>query len=174
MKFSDPLRGLNSGLTGRTDTWRSAWDVFVSHPLFGVGYQQHEVYIENKMPVHNDYLATLADLGVIGLLGYLIFQFGGMCLAVARAWVEPSRINVAIAAYLFSFTIIGLFEPTGFHIGNTISMAMVFLSAWSWRVEPRVELAPRRSTPFLAGRGAGSSMAPVTARAPGSVQPHRR
>jgi O-antigen ligase len=161
MKFSDPLRGLNSGLTGRTDTWRSAWDVFVSHPLFGVGYQQHEAYIENKMPVHNDYLATLADLGVIGLLGYLIFQFGGMCRAVARAWAQPTGINVAIAAYLFSFTIIGLLEPTGFHIGNTISMVMVFLSAWSWRVEPAVELAPRRRTSFMARAGVGSPSRPA-------------
>ena len=163
LKLSDPLRGLDSGFTGRSEFWRETWEVFANHPWFGVGYGQHANYVTNHVAAHSVYLAALADTGVVGFLGYAIFFFGALARSLVQAWRAPTGDRIAISAFLFAFAVVGLLEPTGFHTGNTFSMLMIFVVAWAWRTEPGVSAL--RSFPLerMPGRTAFSGAADATA-----------
>jgi len=75
--------------------WETAWDMWLDHPATGVGpghfdrryreYRSHELQARPER-AHNDYLNTLADLGVVGL---------GLGLAVIGALMASSRRNWA-------------------------------------------------------------------------------
>jgi hypothetical protein len=68
----------------RIDRWMAALSMWISHPLLGVGlgcypdlYYQHIYYVHSfegklHMGAHNIYLEILAELGVVGLLTYLV------------------------------------------------------------------------------------------------------
>jgi O-antigen ligase len=134
LRLSDKYRGLDSGFTGRVEGWREAQDLFLNHPWLGVGYQQHSQYMTSKL--HNAYLAMLADTGVIGFVGYMIFIIGALLRSVTRAWNNPIGVNLATAALLFAYAAISLVEPFGIHTGDTAAMLMIFMTAWAWRTDP--------------------------------------
>ncbi len=78
-----------STLTGRTQLWEAAWHAFQDRPFFGYGYtagaealQRHESNLKNVQPqvsgrqlagttLHNGYLQSLLDSGVIGTVFYV-------------------------------------------------------------------------------------------------------
>lgn len=63
-------------LVTRTEYWRGAWQMFLDHPVAGVGlgafptaypaYGRSSVRNERLEQAHNDYLQVLADTGLIG------------------------------------------------------------------------------------------------------------
>ncbi len=134
-RLSDPFRGAGTGFTGRSDLWRETWEIFASHPWLGVGYGQHAFHLSTLIAGHNAYLAALADTGIVGFLGYMIFFLGALCRSLLQAWKEPTGDRIAIAAFLSAFAVIGLVEPTGFHTGNSFSMLTIFVAAWVWRTD---------------------------------------
>jgi O-antigen ligase len=144
---SDEGRGLGSGFTGRTSAWRETLDLFASHPLFGVGYRQHEQYITSAVSAHNAYLATLADVGVVGALAYFLFLFGGLAAAAIKALRHPSPGRVMCAAFLTAYVINGLFERNALNTGNAYSMLLILVCCWSWRQD-----MPRRDAHRLRQR----------------------
>ena len=66
-------------LIGRDFYYESAFEQFLSHKLFGIGWGGMEIEISNitwnnvAYNVHNIYLQLLAERGVIGFLLYIIF-----------------------------------------------------------------------------------------------------
>lgn len=131
--LSDSARGLGSGFTGRADAWQETWNLFVQHPWVGVGYRQHEQYLTSETSAHQAYLATLAETGVIGFVAYLVFLFGAVGLALAKAWNSPTRARLATAAFLTSYAILGVTERAALNTGTTFSLLMILLAAWTWR-----------------------------------------
>lgn len=69
----------------RTEYWRGAWQMFLDHPIAGVGlgafptaypsYGHSSAKNERLEQAHNDYLQLLADAGLIGALVGLWFLF---------------------------------------------------------------------------------------------------
>jgi len=69
----------------RTEYWRGAWQMFLDHPIAGVGlgafptaypsYGHSSAKNERLEQAHNDYLQLLADTGLIGALVGLWFLF---------------------------------------------------------------------------------------------------
>lgn len=69
----------------RTEYWRGAWQMFLDHPIAGVGlgafptaypsYGHSSAKNERLEQAHNDYLQLLADSGLIGALVGLWFLF---------------------------------------------------------------------------------------------------
>lgn len=65
-------------IVSRTEYWRESWQIFLDHPLAGVGlgafpavypaYGRSSVKGERLEQTHNDYLQLLTDAGLIGLL----------------------------------------------------------------------------------------------------------
>lgn len=94
--------------SGRTDSWQIAWKIAKAHPLHGVaigGYRneqlkyaassvdiQHIRYIlDNQLVVHNTYLETLAELGVVGF----VLLVGAMAICILGGW---RAIGLAVEA----------------------------------------------------------------------------
>ena len=144
LMLSDPGRGVGSGVSGRASAWRESWDLFASHPWLGVGYRQHERFLVTEASAHNAYLAMLADMGVVGLLAYLLFVFGGLWRAVTRAIREPSPTALASAAFLSAFVVNGMVERAALDSGTAYGQLMVVVAAWAWRLE-RPNIARRPS-----------------------------
>lgn len=134
--LSDPLRGLGSGFSGRTTTWREGWEIFSAHPWFGVGYSQAKLYLSSQLAIHNACLTMLAETGIVGLAGYVILFFGALLRGLIKAWGRPNDVNLAQLAVLTSYVIGGIAEPGGLHVGNTHSMLAIFVTANLWRWIP--------------------------------------
>ena len=66
-KANDPQRGIGSGMTGRTENYAIAWEVFQKSPFFGGGPS-------NYSDVHNGFLITLSEAGLFAFFGmFLLF-----------------------------------------------------------------------------------------------------
>ena len=98
--------------------WQSAYNMFIDHPVFGVGVgNYHEEYINNyRSPLsredtwhpHNVLLAMLAQTGIIGGLGYIVL-FIYMFYKVIIDYKNTSNyITLAFLASLTAFFINGL------------------------------------------------------------------
>jgi len=113
LKLNDLYRGLGTGLTGRTDAYREAWDAFLRSPLIGNGYSEFSF-------VHNGYLITAAESGIFALLALLyLFWVGLRGYWKARHWpgvgyiasymltiaTYPRTLNINMAALLFMFVL---------------------------------------------------------------------
>lgn len=71
------MSGLDAAnLDTRIQQWMAGIDLFVQHPLFGIGgmnfiYHAADYGLTNPLPIHNTYIAILAGTGLPGLLCYL-------------------------------------------------------------------------------------------------------
>lgn len=67
-------------LNGRGFLYKNAWNLFINHPLFGIGWGNFKYYISNnfylgQVNVHNMYLQLLCETGIIGTFIILFFIF---------------------------------------------------------------------------------------------------
>jgi O-antigen ligase len=92
-----------TGSTGRTDLWKVGLRVWESHPVGGAGagnfssvsvdYVQEVdnisfgqyIISQRPKPVHNTYLELLADLGIPGLLAFMVIAVGSVSAALQAA-----------------------------------------------------------------------------------------
>lgn len=64
----------DSSAHGRIDAWYEAYQMFKSHPLFGVGQGMFTDY--NRLTAHNSFVLVMAELGVFGLFFFTgLFYF---------------------------------------------------------------------------------------------------
>lgn len=82
--------------------WKSAWEVWGTNPWWGVGADQFQYQYfayrdpwlqTNPVRVHNDYLNTLCDYGMVGFslaICAVAVLFGGGFRALGRAWRETA------------------------------------------------------------------------------------
>lgn len=107
----------------RYDLWPQAIEIFREHPLDGVGPYNSRLLVhdtaplsnENEVaklqPLNNDYLALLAEEGVVGIL--LVLPLVGLVLVAMRA-VWRRRFQHPAGAY--AFALVGMaFEANAFH-----------------------------------------------------------
>ncbi len=146
--LSAPGRGLGSGGSGRTAAWAQAYQLFAAHPWLGVGYRQHERYLTAASSAHNGYLATLAETGILGILAYLLFLVGAFGRAIVQARKQQTPVRLAAVGFLAAFLAVSVFERRALNTGNTLSMLMLLVAAWSWRApgsgaeEPKANAKP--------------------------------
>ena len=94
-----------TGSTGRSDLWKVGLRVFETHPVGGVGagnfssvsvdyLQQVDnvsagqyIISQKPKPVHNTYLELLADLGIPGLVAFLVIVVGSISAAMKAAHI---------------------------------------------------------------------------------------
>lgn len=142
--IDDPRRGLESGGTGRAIAWRQALDIFEQHPLLGVGYRHHEQYITAASSAHQAYLATAADMGVLGLLLYLLFLATGICAGLYKALVHRSMPYAALTAIMIGYAFQGLLEQRAINFANSISLMIIMAVALATKVNIGPQLTPLR------------------------------
>ncbi len=132
--------------------WQAAWDMFVNHPLLGVGIGNYAVaYPAYALPqwqdplghAHNYYLNVLAEAGVIGLSAYLIL-WGAIFWSAWRAlqstrglWrgVVAGALGVLVALSIHNFFDNLFVHSLHIQVGITLGMVEAFAKVESRKVE---------------------------------------
>jgi len=110
----DPYRGVGTGFSGRSGIWTETFDLWLTHPVFGVGFRQHEQFLAG-LPAHNAYLAMLADTGLLGLAVYLVL----LVRSLLASWnIGDRRTRRFVVSLLVTYVIIGFFERRAINVGN--------------------------------------------------------
>jgi O-antigen ligase len=130
---------------GRIDLWRAAWKGFEEEPWLGIGagsYQARSLellqttpgvdttrsYVREGRVVHNMYLETLTELGVVGLaILLLVIGLTARYLLLAYRRARAARdgpLERATAAVLVTF---GAFLLSGLFISNQLSKPLWIL-----------------------------------------------
>ena len=146
--IDDPRRGLDSGGTGRAQAWREAIEVFQQHPLLGVGYRHHEDYITAASSAHQAYLATAADMGVVGLFVYLLFLAIGIGSGLYKAVIYRSHVHAVLAAIIIGYAVQGLAEQRAINFANSISLMVIMAVA----LASKINIGPSTSHFRVVGR----------------------
>jgi O-Antigen ligase len=113
MKINDPMRGVQSGLTGRTEAYQGAWDAFLQSPFIGNGYSEFEF-------VHNGFLITAAESGIFALVGLLYLFASGL-----RAYVKVSHWPGV--GYVLSYILTIMTFPRSININMTSLLFLMVL-----------------------------------------------
>lgn len=130
--MDDQSRGLGTGLTGRVDAWHETLEIWMSRPIFGVGFRQHEAFVTSASSAHNAYLTMLADTGIFGLIAYILL----ISFSLWEAWRRPMplRARFVLLAVILSYAVMGLFERRALNAGNPHSILFVICCYYSLRV----------------------------------------
>ena len=115
-EFADTLDGVNtlSDTTSRADLYKSAFNAFLSSPIFGV---------TNTLNAHSTILGVLANSGIIGLFAYF-YGFKQMH-NVTTICLKEQNIDVKIFNITFAlFLILALVNPV--HYVYEISVVLLF------------------------------------------------
>lgn len=105
----------------RLNTWQQGWQVFISHPILGVGFNAYRYaisqynlgdrqFLESRGSSSNDssLLFVMATTGIVGLISYLFFLF----TLIKKAWRKNTSLVSGLAGLLIhSFFANSLFFP---------------------------------------------------------------
>jgi O-antigen ligase len=132
LNLNDPRRGLDSGFTGRLGPWLYGLDLALERPFFGYGYRASETLFEpiGIDSVHNGYLSMLLDMGVTGLIAWLVFL-----MHVIWTGFQRMRRPVAIPAIgiLVGYAILGLVERYALNAGQPLSILFLISAFYMLR-----------------------------------------
>lgn len=136
----------------RVNYWRANFKIFLDYPIFGIGYSQNNVHVEEYlhrdgvdwMPgsahAHNQYIQFLAGTGILGLLCFLVF-LGSVFYPVLRGllWMKKQGdtsdvyfLLVGIFAAMLCFSIAALTE-SNFSIAKN-RFVFLFISAIGYAI----------------------------------------
>ena len=52
-----------------------AWELFVQHPIFGIGLNNFQYFTDFPVPIHSEYMVQLCECGIIGFSLYVLFNY---------------------------------------------------------------------------------------------------
>jgi O-antigen ligase len=99
-------RGIGSGFTGRVGLWKAAVDIWLQHPILGVGFRQNEQFL-GGYSAHNAYLAMLVDMGLVGFVWFLILLGASF---IAALGIRDQRTRLFVITLIVANVIIGFFD----------------------------------------------------------------
>lgn len=127
--------------SNRIPIWRHAWDVFLEHPYFGVGWGNFRdtvignVTVRTAMETHNIYLQLLSETGVIGTLLILSpFLIIYIITIKSTRFISKNEKNyskqwkLAVLFSLFTQTFFLLYGFTGNPLYDYSFLIMYFLA----------------------------------------------
>ncbi|MBO7303748.1 MAG: O-antigen ligase family protein [Clostridia bacterium] len=98
-------RGMSDN--GRFELWSTAWDNFISRPIFGVGFYGFEISDKILTPfgpltkqAHNTVLQLLSATGITGLLAYGYYRFTSLRPVFRRPTLMKTMLAMSIAVFL--------------------------------------------------------------------------
>lgn len=116
-------RGISSGASGRVAAWKWTWELFMRNPVLGVGFRAHEFLLKTDSSSHNGYLATLAEVGVLGFLGVLFLVMRGMRLLWTGSREPGPGFSQSILFGLCAgYLLLAVFERYLINVGNPTSL----------------------------------------------------
>ena len=139
--------GLSSQLetSDRTGAWLAGTDVFLSSPVFGVGWGRLVEESERGIAAHNWYITILAETGIVGFLLWALFILA-IAVALRRRTLEARMVGYSVLA---AWLVASLFIEAPVVYGSAgpvlIVLAAALFGEWSPRApEPSAttELRP--------------------------------
>ena len=115
--------------SGRLDLYALAWDAFLKHPIFGIGWDQFHTLIPQGFldvhgldveDVHCIYLQFLTEAGIVGapfLIAPLVYAYWQVCRQFVRLKQHPGQFQTARMLCISSFLlqsfllILGIYDP---------------------------------------------------------------
>ncbi|MDP3598893.1 MAG: O-antigen ligase family protein, partial [Nitrospirota bacterium] len=135
-------RGFGSGATGRMEAWKGTWELFVHNPILGVGFRAHEFLLKTDSSSHNGYLATLAEVGLLGFLGVLLLLTRGLHLLWTGSREPGPGFSQSILFGLCAgYLLLALFERYLINVGNPTSL-LFLVSIMRPRAMEETEIEP--------------------------------
>ena len=93
------------------------------NPVLGVGFRAHEFLLKADSSSHNGYLATLAEVGILGFLGVLYLVMRGMRLLWAGSRKPGPGFSQSILFGLcVGYLLLAVFERYLINVGNPTSL----------------------------------------------------
>jgi len=144
-----------------------AAELAIRRPIIGVGMGNFHIYAINEMRAHNAYLETAAELGVTGLITFLVIIFAPLRslrriereTAADGAWPDPGKhiVSACLQASFVAFVIYGFFGSVQYdsYLYSLVAFAVAFR---------RIHAAEIHAA---AGNGAESPQSNVPARPAG-------
>lgn len=103
---SSVKESFDASVRGRAMLRETAWETFLEHPLYGVGYYSFMYFNSLGYYAHNNYLEILADLGVIGFTIYYCYYFHCIMMALKmRKYNVNIKDSIRPDILLFVFTL---------------------------------------------------------------------
>ena len=102
MTILDPDSDASGSSRQRVDLLERGLDLSLRHPIIGLGMGNFHIYSIHEKVAHNGYVETAAELGVIGLLAYLIIILAPLrgLAKIERERVKPGARDDLDAKYL--------------------------------------------------------------------------
>ena len=93
-------------ITERVASNHDAWQIIQNHWLFGVGIKNYGLGVYNEIdgrepayfyqPAHNVFLLVWAEIGIFGLICFLVFLFSGFVILWRRRNLEALALLTAL------------------------------------------------------------------------------
>lgn len=127
----------NTSNVDRIWTWKSSIDMYLDHPVNGVGLDNWELYYKDKgykypqesqnLPhAHSNYMQLLAETGTIGMLGLIYFYLYSLFTPFKRWLASRSPYDlICFTAFLASMVFSG---HSNLRIGYPLSFGPFGLS----------------------------------------------
>jgi O-antigen ligase len=125
MTIFDPNSDASGSAQQRADLLERGLDLSLRHPIVGLGMGNFHIYSIREKVAHNGYVETAAELGMIGLLAYLI-----IILAPLRglAKIERERVKPGARADLDAkYLSIGLQAAIIAYMTNSFFLSIQYL-----------------------------------------------
>jgi len=142
-------RGISSGASGRVTAWKWTWELFVHNPVLGVGFRAHEYLLKADSSAHNGYLATLAEVGLLGFLAIVYIITRGLYLLWAGCRESGPGFSQSILFGLcVGYLLLAVFERYLINVGNPTSLLfLVSIMRPGAMAEPVMEPDEQRLDP---------------------------
>ena len=164
---TSPARGATPKRLGSIDSnryryWEKAGEIFVDHPLIGIGSGGFQVEwlklldrIDTSGDAHSLYLETGAELGIVGIvfLGLFLFGVGGSVVRVYRVHRGPATALAAgLAAWAFHAGLDWDWEMPAVTLPALLLAAAAI--AWADEADPQADAVVGAEAGQAAPRGA--------------------
>ncbi len=142
LDLNNKYRGVDSGLSGRFDLWKTGADMFFDNPIIGVGFRVHDDSLPENIKltagsVHDGYLAMFIEVGVLGAIPFFVFLF----LRILYVWREAKRgipVQMLGMAFIGGLLVVALAQPLMLNLASPLPTL-----AWCFIVGPPVSLGLR-------------------------------
>lgn len=119
---------------GRFEVWTSSINMFKDYPAIGVGIGQWRTKYEEsyRLPsenqhlyhAHNNFIQLLSEVGILGLLGVLIF-YGYMVIDNAKIWYRR-RDPYSLCAMIAVFSYVFVFGQIEYTLDNSSGIRLMY------------------------------------------------
>lgn len=154
IKYSGDNRMINSvfllmkGMditSGRSMLYRVAIDLFLSNPIFGIGWGNFRIYsrtiLSSVTNVHNMYLQSLCEVGIVGTIffavsaGYVVKYIYKQFLQHRKDMLsETTTFSMFMTIY---FLVLGIFDNAIYHDEFWLLECIVFFCVYKTKMEEK-------------------------------------